>query len=203
MYLLKEKFFKLVGRCVLVLAVCLSGQLLHAAPVLLSNAELDRISGGYVELEVNALAIAKGPNSVARFSANVEQVIGEAQEDNYIYTTTTGLAEAFAKGRKVYTEVGYFFQTDEEILSFDVVHKSSSRTGRGKSGKNRKKNNKKGKKHTGKNKGKNKSKNNKKKKHTRKVKGNKKKGKKRSGRKNVKRERQQLYVTVVTRRPVE
>lgn len=212
MFSFKDRLLDKMCRGAFVLSFFLAFQLVYAAPVPLSNAELDRVSAGYVDLEVQAKAIATGPNAVSRFSANVEQVIGDAQADNYIYTTTTGLAEAFAKGRRVYTEVGYFFQTDEEVLSFEVVHKSSSRTGRAKSGKNKRNNNKKNK-HGNKKKNSNKkkkrkkhaaksnAKNNKKKKNHRK--GKNKKVKKRSGKKKVKRERQQLYITVVTRRRVE
>jgi len=118
----------------------------NAAPVLLNNAELDRISAGYVDLEVSARATASGPNAVSRFSANVEQTISDIQPDDYIYTTTTGLASAFARGKVVHTEVGYFLQTDEEILSFSVLQNFSSSKTAARKGKRNKTGNASGKK---------------------------------------------------------
>lgn len=107
-------------------------QIAQASPVLLSDLELDRISGGYVDLEVSAKATAIGPKSVARFSADVQQTYADSKNGKYIYTTTTGYADAFAKGRKVSTEVGYIFGTDEKILSFSVEHykHTSKKSGR-------------------------------------------------------------------------
>jgi len=128
----KQSFVKTV---IFTFLYFLSIQFVKAAPVLLDNAELDRISAGYVDLEVNAKATATGRNAVSRFSANVEQTISEVQPDGYIYTTTTGLANAYARGKVVSTEVGYFLQTDEEILSFSVLQNFSSRKSLAKNGK--------------------------------------------------------------------
>lgn len=56
-----------------VLLFIVFGQVAKEAPVLLSDAELDRVSAGYVDLEVSAFASAIGPNAVSRFSASDEQ----------------------------------------------------------------------------------------------------------------------------------
>ncbi len=183
------------GKALFLVLACLFFQSIHAAPRVLSEFELDRVSAGYVDLELSGRAVAVGPNSVSRFSATVEQTIGEVQSDNYIYTTTYGLAEAFAKGRRVQTEVGYFFQTDEEVLAFEVIHKFSSRSGAGKHKKKNKKNKQqKRKKKQAVKKSSNKNKKKKRKNNQSVKQKNKKK------RKRVTREKQQLYVSVVTRR---
>jgi hypothetical protein len=169
---------------------------LRAAPFTLSDDVLDLVSAGYVELEVNANAAARGPKATARFSTDVEQTISEAQADNHIYTTTTGKADAFAKGKKVKTEVGYFVKTDEEILSFEVAHqiKSSKKNKRKKkAGKNRK---------DKKNKSSNRKKKNRKDGKSNKGSAKKKKSKGKS-KKPIVRERQQLTVTIVTRKSAQ
>ena len=108
---------------------CLSLATADDGPLPLTDAQLDSVSAGYVALGIAATAEALGPHSIALTFAGTElQVggddVGDLVDDvgEFVYTEASGIGYAYARGDTVYTEVVVHFDTDEQILSSDIVY---------------------------------------------------------------------------------
>jgi len=113
-----------------------------AGPVPLSDSDLDAVSAGFVELTVDAVADATGPNPDAIAFTNVDIQTSEADENGDIFTVATGDGIARARGETVFTAVGYQLDTDETIVSFDLRESLRNSEFDNKKGKSKNKNRK-------------------------------------------------------------
>ncbi len=93
-----------------------------ANPLRLSDATLDSISAGFVNITVDAVALADGKKPLAETFTSVNKTVSEPDENGYIYTVSIAEADAFARGSSVSTSVAAGFETDEEIVSLDFGH---------------------------------------------------------------------------------
>ena len=93
-----------------------------ANPLKLSDATLDSISAGFVNITVDAVALADGKNPLAETFTSVVKTVSEPDENGYIYAVSIAEADAFARGSSVFTSVAAGFETDEEIVSLDFGH---------------------------------------------------------------------------------
>ena len=104
------------------LALSVTGIASSAELVRLSDSQLDKVTAGYLAISVAADAHAVSAagdtftNAVTQTNVNV----GQPQDDGYVYTTGNGQASATAIGQAVLTAVGGGFDTNQDVVSFDV-----------------------------------------------------------------------------------
>lgn len=86
-------------------------------PILLTDSELDSIAGGFLEVDAAADAVALGRDSLTSTFTDTRVIQGVPQNDGYVYSQGTALADALAIGESVSTRTEVGFRTDEEVVS--------------------------------------------------------------------------------------
>lgn len=87
-----------------------------AEPAVLDDAELDSVSAGYLEIGIQAEAIAAGLTPVAITATRTEVHAGIERGRRYLYSIAKAWALAYAAGDEVFTRIDAFFDTDEELV---------------------------------------------------------------------------------------
>ena len=102
------------------LSLCAS--YLHATPLPLSDNELDSISAGYVLLTLTSNATATGEDTVT-IAVTDSSVNSRRGPRGRTRTVSRGSSLSQAIGDVVSTETGYSLDTDEQILSANIVQR--------------------------------------------------------------------------------
>ena len=89
-----------------------------------------QLTAGYVVLSIEAKAEAHNLNPVAITLTDTTVLVGEPQEDGFVYTMAEGYGFAYASGETIYTSVSVSLDTDEVLVSSDVLYLENSDTGR-------------------------------------------------------------------------
>lgn len=95
-------------------------------PLPLTDAQLDSVNAGYVVLSIDATAEAHNLNPVAITLTDTNVLVGEPQDDGFVYTVAEGYGFAYASGETVYSSVSVSLDTDEVLVSSDVFYLESS-----------------------------------------------------------------------------
>lgn len=92
----------------------------------LSDSQLDKVSAGYLAINVaaDAHAVSSAADTFTNTITETHVNVGQPQDDGYVYTTGNGRAFATAIGQTVQTAVGGGFETNQDVVSVDVNHAS-------------------------------------------------------------------------------
>jgi len=104
--------------------VLVTSAALSAEPLPLSNEQLDRVTAGFLAINVaaDAQAVSELASTFTNTVTSTNISVGQPQEDGYIYTTGNGTAAATAIGQAGYTAVGGNYDTNQEVVHVEVSH---------------------------------------------------------------------------------